>query len=222
MRTGLKSSRGRTNRRRPGGLSPVEDVSFIETHANTKGYVRAKDYDPEQHVFPQRKTNTPLAGAQLGSTKSLEFGKDENGEFVYIDQSSVLHSISTTTESELDNASAWRIEFKVRVDSLHTTYSRFGSESLTSHQLSVRNSDGQMTWYDGDDFITSTSTLPSWAIGDVYVLAWVATGTQYEFYYSTDEGVTWTQVGTGVTPTTYNNHGTATTRTIGHTGAGTN
>jgi len=199
MRTGLKSSRGHVNRRRPRGLSPVEDVSFIETHANTKGYIRAKDYDPEQHIFPQRKTNTPLSGAQLGSTKSLEFGKDENGEFLLqVDVAGSYISSDSLPNLSAKNLFVWAWGIRSANGATSQITGQWGSAGSKAVRI-IESAAGALQFQYSTDGTTVVipsilSAEPSWWT-DAVSPGWIGA-----FYNHSAGEVVWYDGGTGAVP----------------------
>lgn len=155
----------------------------------------ATSYDPEQHYCPNQVMSSVMGG-QLGSSHSLVFGRDENGQSLYHNQTALAHYVSTTIPAGLVSLTTYEIEARVTAADYTPAADRVLAK-VGSHEFRI-DTTGALEVTDGTTTATSNATT---GVADATEVAFAVrvAGTAVDFEKSTDGGATWSAVGTQVT-----------------------
>jgi hypothetical protein len=170
--------------------------SFISNHVDTKAYLKASTYNPENHFFPNGKLSGVMGGLP-GSSHSLAFGRDENGAFAYLDQTANAHLIQTPTlHGDLTSTSIYSIEQKLSVPDVTPAVDvrLFRNPSDPTVRLLTTGA----IWFRANGAAVTSSAIVS-ANGVTASTPWAwqvrVSGTAVNFYTSLDDGATWDILG---------------------------
>lgn len=161
--------------------------------AFTKTWLDVRDYDPEQHYFPNGAVSEVMGGLP-GSSHPIVFGEDNQGTYIYEDVS-VGHDLSTTLPVELHSLTQYRLEVKIRPQSWDNGIQRVVTILSTTFVFQM-SAGGIFTLSANSN--SASSAAHGLVDGDAAWIAVAVDGADADFFTSTD-GQTWTQVGSTVT-----------------------
>ena len=177
---------------RPGGLAGRSSAGGGAGEL----WLDVKRYDPEQHWFPNGWVSSVMGGLP-GSSHPLVFGRDENGQSVYHNQTALAHYVSTTIPAGLVSLTTYEIEARITAAD-YTSAADQVLAKVGNHEFRLNATTGELEVTDGTTTATSTAAPTATDAVKVAFAVRVA-GTAVDFERSTDGGATWSAVGTQVT-----------------------
>lgn len=183
-----------------GTFRPIE-LSF-QNDPDTVDFIRAEDYDPEQHAFLNKASLSPVGDGAPGANHSLIFNKS----YVYIPDETHSITVEDDASFEFTTGDVLRIEAHIRLSDYTPAASRsiMSKWNTTGNQRSYRfyvTPTGELKLDRSQDGsavggVTSSASLSTSAGDDVWVaVEWDITANTVDFYTSAD-GSSWSALGT--------------------------
>lgn len=170
-----------------GSMTLLTQGSFLLAQSSTELLLRASDYDAEQHYYPNA-ARSGVMGGLPGSSHPLVFDRDENGAFLYLDQSTLAHLVSTPIAN---SDTSYRIEG--RTTGVNDSDRRMFLAPLANGfqrsvgRLAIFNNTAAAAYSSSNDLYAQLSISP----GEPFYWRYVVDGTSLDIDVSTD-GTTWT------------------------------